>query len=81
MGIIKFVVLLFLSVVVTYGVAITEGLMNNHLLGYGGVPLRFASGSFMGGSTDNSILLLDIIFWFIILLVIWGLIGKAFSKR
>lgn len=76
----SFIIFLILSVVVTYGVAIIEGLVNNHFLGYGGVPFTFATGSFLGGSTDNLMLFLNIIFWFVILFGIWSLIKKAASK-
>ncbi|MDO8570792.1 MAG: hypothetical protein Q7R97_04375 [Candidatus Daviesbacteria bacterium] len=76
----SFVIFLVLSVVVTYGVAITEGLMNNHFLGYGGVPFTFATGSFLGGSTDNFMFFIDIIFWFIILFAIWKLMKKLLKR-
>lgn len=72
----SFIVILILSVVVTYGVAFVEGLIGGHFLAYGGVPFRFASGSFLGGSTDNLMLILDIAFWFV---VIW-LALKVISK-
>lgn len=71
------VVILILSVVVTYGVAIVDDIRRGSLLGgEGGVPFRFATGSFLGGSTNTLMLLLDIAFWFV---VIWG-IGKIISK-
>lgn len=70
-----FVVILVLSIVVTYGVAFVEGLMGGHFLAYGGVPFRFAYGSFLGGSTDTLMLLLDIAFWFVVIWVIWKAIA------
>lgn len=73
----SFVVVLILSVVVTYGVAFIEGLAGNHFLAYGGVPFRFASGSFLGGSTDGLMLVLDIAFWFVAIWGIWKLISKV----
>lgn len=75
-----FVVILVLSVVVTYGAAFVEGLMGNHFLAYGGIPLRFALGSFLGGSTDNLMLILDIVFWFFVIWVIWKVLWKSFRK-
>ncbi len=39
-----FIVILILSVVVTYGAAFVEGLMGNQFLAYGGIRFRFASG-------------------------------------
>ena len=76
-----FVIILVLSVVVTYGVAFVEGLMGGHFLAYGGVPLRFASGSFLGGSTDNLMLILYVVFWFAVIWVIWNVLQKVTSKR
>lgn len=71
------VIILILSVVVTYGVAFVEGLAGNHFLAYGGIPFRFASGSFLGGSTDNLMLILDIAFWFVVIWVVWKVISKV----
>ncbi len=76
-----FIVIFVLSVVVTYGVAFMEGLMGGHFLAYGGVPFRFASGSFLGGSTDNLMLLLDIAFWFIIIWGVWKVLQKVTARK
>lgn len=76
-----FVVILVLSLVVTYGVAFVEGLMGGHFLAYGGVPFRFASGSFLGGSTNTLMLLLDIVFWFLVIWLIWKVLQRVISKR
>lgn len=75
-----FIVILLLSVVVTYGAAFVEGLIGGHFLAYGGVPFRFASGSFLGGSTNNFLLILDIAFWFVAIWGIWKIISY-FSGR
>lgn len=74
------VINLILSVPVTYGVAFGEGVVGGHFLSYGGLPFRFTSGSFLGGSVNEIMLILDILFWFIVLLVIWKVIQKALSK-
>jgi len=44
--------------------------------GQGGLPFRFASGA----STDGFLLILDITFWFIVLLGIWKVLSKGFKK-
>ncbi len=72
------VIILVLSVVVTYGISIADSIINNTLVaGSAGLPLKFASGSMFGGSdTDYAMLLLDIIFWFVIVWVVWKGLGK-----
>lgn len=76
MSIKSFFIILVLSVVVTYGVAFVEGLIGGHFLSYGGFPFRFASGSFLGGSTDYLMLILDIVFWFAVIFILWKLVFK-----
>ena len=75
-----FVIILILSVIVTYGVAIVEGLMGNHFLAYGGIPFRFTFGSFLGGTNNNLMLMLDIIFWFVVIFGIWKLFRSLIKK-
>lgn len=73
----SFVVILILSVIVTYGVAILDDLIRGSLIsGKGGLPFRFASGS----STDGLLLTLDIMFWFAILWGIWKALPKLFKR-
>lgn len=72
----SFIIILVLSLVVTYVVAFVEGLVRGHFLSYGGIPFKFASGSFLDGSTDNLTLILDIAFWFIVILVMWKVLQK-----
>ncbi len=63
----SFVIILVLSVITTYVIAILNDLISGSLVGgKGGLPLKFASGS----STDGTLLILDIVFW---LIVIWGI--------
>jgi len=77
------VIILVLSVVVTYGIALVDVLFNQSILaGESGVPLRFDSSSLFGGGSTNYLnLLLDIIFWFLVVLAIWKLLQKVFSKK
>lgn len=72
-----FVVILVLSVVVTYGVAFIDDLRRNSLLaGEGGVPFRFSSGTLFGsGSINYLMLLIDIAFWFVVIWIIWRIIS------
>lgn len=66
----SFVVILILSVIVTYGAAfidfslgVSKGLI--------GLPFGFSRFNFFGAETEINTLLLDIIFWF---LIIWVLL-------
>ena len=74
------VIILVLSVVVTYGVAMVDGLRRNSFLGDGGIPLRFARGSFLGGSTNYFYLLIDIVLWFIVIWLVWKILQKIIKK-
>ncbi len=74
----SFVVILILSVVATYGIAILDNLMRGSLVsGKGGFPLKFASGP----STDGTMLILDIAFWFAIIWGIWKILQKTLKKK
>ncbi|CAN5135776.1 hypothetical protein BH11PAT1_BH11PAT1_7120 [soil metagenome] len=70
---ISFVVILVLSVVTTYGVAMADALKRDSLLaGAAGLPFKFASGSLFGEAKTNYVMLsMDIIFWFITILLLW----------
>jgi hypothetical protein len=78
----RFVVILVLSVVVTYGVAVVDDLRRNSLLaGEGGVPFRFSSGTLFGsGNTNYLMLTLDIFFWFVVIWIVWFGIRKLTNK-
>jgi hypothetical protein len=74
-----FVVILILSVVVTYG-AVYLDFAFNITKGKIGIPLGFSSLSLLGSDTDYMILFLDIAFWIIVIWVIWFGIKKLFTK-
>lgn len=75
------VIILILSVVVTYITAAVEVLFSGLVVaGRSGVPFRFGSSSLFGGSSiDYPMLLLDIAFWFVILWLIWKAISYFFG--
>lgn len=77
-----FLIILVLSVVVTYGVSITSDLISGSIIaGNSGFPFKFASGSLFGeGSTNYLMLILDIIFWFVVIWVVWKLIMKQLKR-
>ena len=75
----SFVVILVLSVVVTYIGAYIDFAFNI-TTGKIGIPFGFSSVSLLGSSTDYTIFLLDIVFWFVIIWIIWKLISY-FSGR
>ncbi len=66
----SFFVILGLSVVVTYGMAFIEAIMNTSS-NQAGLPFKFGSYTLFGEAGTNYLfLILDVGFWFII---IWGL--------
>lgn len=65
---------LILSVIVTYGLALI-------FFGTGGVPFKFASFGFLGGSTNQWALLFNIAFWFIIFRLIIFFLSKMSNKK
>lgn len=76
----SFAIILVLSVVVTYGVAIVDVFLNK-TKNIAGLPFGFTSlGLFLGGSTDYLMLILDIVFWFFIIWVIWKVISKLVKR-
>jgi hypothetical protein len=78
-NIITGIVFLVLSVVVTYGVAIIDFLVNKtkNVVGF---PFAFSSFNFLGSETNQTMLFVDIIFWFIVLFGIWKLILRLIKR-
>lgn len=76
------IVILVLSVMVTYGVSIAADLMKGSVLsGEGGIPLKFTESSLFGGTAINLIIfLIDVIFWFIVIWIVWRLLSKLTNK-
>lgn len=75
-----FVVILVLSVVVTYGAAFVDALMNTSA-NQAGLPFKFGSYALFGTASTNFLtLFLDIIFWFAVIWGIWKIISY-FSGR
>lgn len=75
----SFVVILILSVVTTYGTALADfslGISKNEI----GLPFGFSRLNFLGAETENAMLFLDIIFWFLIIWGIWKVLFKGFKK-
>jgi hypothetical protein len=78
----SFIIILILSVIVTYGAALVYDLMFGSILsGEGGVPFKFTSGSLFGGSSTNYLMLiLDIVFWFFIIWIIWQVFTRILKR-
>lgn len=75
------VVILILSVIATYGLGITDALMNSSA-NQAGLPFKFGSYALFGtANTNYSTLILDIAFWFIVLWGLWKMLPKLFKKR
>lgn len=75
-----FIVILILSLLVTYGVAFVDDSISP-TKNPTGLPFGFASFNFLGGSTNGLMLILDIIFWFVIILSIWKILQKIILKK
>lgn len=78
----SFVVLVFLSIVVTYVVTFIDVVFNGSVVaGDSGIPLRFDSSvMFGGGSTNYLNLFIDIVFWFFVVWVIWVVLKRLMKK-
>lgn len=75
-----FIIILVLSVVVTYGMAIVGALMNPSA-SKAGLPLKFGSYTLFGTADTNYVaLVLDIVFWFIIILLLWKVLQKVVNR-
>ncbi|MCL4365653.1 hypothetical protein M1437_00285 [Patescibacteria group bacterium] len=74
-----FLVILILSVVVTYGMAVVDFAFNI-TSGEVGLPFGFSRFNFFGAETNQKMLLLDFVFWFFVLFVGWKLILKFFKR-
>lgn len=74
---------LVLSVPVTYVAAFGDALRSNTLLaGESGLPFKYSRGTLFGSGTINYVMMLiDIIFWFVALLLIWKVLTKIFNKK
>lgn len=77
----SFFVILVLSIMLTYSLAIVDALVNPSS-NLAGLPFKFGSYSLFGqANTNYSILLLDILFWFIVILVTEKILIKFFKKK
>lgn len=75
----EFGIILVFSVILTYGATFVDEIINVSK-NTTGLPFGFASLNFMGGSTNNITLILDIIFWFAVIFGIWKLLQKVLKK-
>jgi hypothetical protein len=70
MKVIQIIGILVLSILLTYGLAILDLLINSTKR-IVGVPFGFETFGFPSGNTNNFMLVLDVIFWFFIISGIW----------
>ena len=82
MSIKSFIVILVLSVVVTWLTKEVSGILNFSLGGLNvGLPLGFYQCAFISSCNINYLLLvIDILFWFVIIWAIWKIFVKFSSK-
>lgn len=76
----SFAVILILSIIVTYGAAFTDFLLNISK-GAIGLPFGFSRFNFFGAETENTMFLLDIVFWFIVIFGIWKFLQRLLKKH
>ena len=78
----SFIIILVLSVIVTYGVAFIDALRSSTLLaGESGLPFKYSRGTLFGSGSINYVMMsVNIIFWFIVLWVIWKAIQKLMRQ-
>ncbi|MBF8249692.1 MAG: hypothetical protein HW400_293 [Candidatus Levybacteria bacterium] len=72
-----------MSVIINEVALYIDAILRNSLVaGQGGIPLRFTSSSLFGSASTNwPALLIDIIFWFLIIWGIWELLQKTSKKK
>lgn len=76
----SFVVILILSVVVTYGVAFMDAMVNTSA-NQAGLPFKFGGYVLFGeASTNYPLLILDIAFWFVVIWGSWKVLLKVLKK-
>ena len=75
----SFIVILVLSLVVTYGAAYVDFVLNI-TTGAVGLPFGFSSFNFLGAETNQKMLILDIAFWYFIIWLVWFGIKKLTNK-
>lgn len=76
----SFIVILILGVVVTYGLAWADfalGISKGAI----GLPFGFSRFNFLGAETENTMLLLDIVFWFLVVWGVWKILQRVKSKK
>jgi len=76
----SFVIILILSVVATYGAASLDFAFNISKGILIGLPFGFSSLNFFGSETKSTMLLLDIVFWFIVIWGIWKVLLRLRKK-
>jgi len=77
----SFVAILILSIVITYGLSIIDALANSSA-NQAGLPFKFSSYALFGtASTNYSILILDISFWFLVIWGVWKLLQNTPKKN
>lgn len=75
-----FIVILVLSTTTTYVAAFIDDAINL-AKNPTGLPFGFAYFNFLGGSNDDLMLFLDIVFWFLVIWGIWKVLKKTSRKR
>ncbi|MBI2020344.1 hypothetical protein HYS94_02885 [Candidatus Daviesbacteria bacterium] len=78
-----FIIILILSVVVTYGASLLDALMGNTLLaGESGIPFKYSRSTLFGrGSINYTMMLLNIAFWSVVIWGAWKVLQKVISRR
>jgi len=77
----SFVIVLVLSIVTSYIADFIDAIVNNTLIGgRTGFPFKDSLSSGFGGTINNYMVALNIIFWFIVIFIAWKLLLRVFKK-
>jgi len=75
----SFIVVLILGVIASYVADFIDAIANNTLIGgRTGFPFRDSLSSGFGGTINNYMFALNILFWFIVIFIIWKILQKVF---
>ena len=78
----KYMGLFLLSLVLTEIISVGQSFIySSFFQGDSGLPLAFESSSLFGGGSINFVnLCVDVLFWFIVLLLIWKIVLKLIKR-
>ncbi len=79
----SFIIIVITSFFATHIADLIESVVSNTLIGgRSGFPFKDSlSMGFEGGSSDNFMFVLNMLFWFIVIFIIWQFLQKSIDKK